>query len=79
MVLGSYVYACMHVHYDSLYYIYAVCSMDDNGLCLAQNTTAFGVMVGEVIAGPCLNTNCSDPTCNSAVQEVAMIIATIYS
>ncbi|XP_064406409.1 uncharacterized protein LOC135351350 [Halichondria panicea] len=43
-------------------FIDGLCSMDDKGLCLAQNATVFGEMVGQVIAGPCLATNCPHAT-----------------
>ncbi len=49
---------------------YAVCSMDDEGFCLAQNGSTLGLSIAQAIAVPCLNTNCSDSTCNSAVQSV---------
>lgn len=47
-----------------------VCSMNDDGFCLAQNGTEIGVMVGEILAGPCLGVNCTDFDCYTALHNV---------
>ena len=50
--------------------IVLVCSTDDMGYC-APRSQAIGVLIGQTIAGPCLNVSCTDPTCNAAVAKVS--------
>ncbi len=54
--------------------------MDDDGFCVVQNQTVLYQKIVTAIAEPCLNTNCSNATCNSAVQDVrSMIIFSVLS
>ncbi len=49
------------------------CSMDDEGLCVTKNQTSLP-MIAQDLAVPCLNTDCSNSTCNSAVQDVRVYL-----
>ncbi len=48
----------------------AVCSMDDEGFCVTKNYTTLGSSIVQDFIAACLNTNCSESACNSAMQNV---------